>query len=78
VNFYQAFVDGDRWKLYLRGVGTTVEVTILALVLGVVLGVLVAVIRTSHDQQRPGGATRCWALPTCCARSTPRSSAARP
>ena len=29
-------------------------VTALALVLGVVLGVIVAIVRTAHDQQRPG------------------------
>ena len=54
LKFYQAFVDGDRWKLYLRGVGTTIEVTFFALLLGVLLGVLVAVVRTTHDQQRLG------------------------
>lgn len=54
VGFYKAFLDGSRWKLYLKGVGTTIEVTLLALLMGIVLGVLVAVVRTSHDQQRPG------------------------
>ena len=54
LKFYQAFVGGDRWKLYLRGVGTTIEVTFFALLLGVLLGVLVAVVRTTHDQQRLG------------------------
>lgn len=54
VDFYKAFFEGGRWKLYLRGVFTTLEVTILALLLGVLLGVLVAVIRTAHDQQRRG------------------------
>ncbi len=54
VNFYRAFVAGDRWKLYLSGVGTTLKVTIFALLMGTLLGVLVAVIRTAHDQQRPG------------------------
>lgn len=53
-NFYKAFCEGGRWKLYLDGVLSTLEVTILALAMGVVLGVLVAVVRTSHDQQRPG------------------------
>jgi len=53
-DFYQSFVEGDRWLLYLKGLGTTFEVTILALVIGVVLGVLVAVVRTMHDQQRTG------------------------
>lgn len=54
VDFYKAFVDGDRWKLYVKGVLTTLEVTVLALLLGIALGVLVAVIRTAHDQQRAG------------------------
>lgn len=54
VGFYRAFIDGARWKLYLSGVVTTLEVTILALLMGCILGVVVAVIRTAHDQQRPG------------------------
>ncbi len=49
-----AFLEGDRWRLYLEGLATTLELTVVALVVGVVLGVLVAVIRTAHDQQRPG------------------------
>ena len=54
VLFYQAFLDADRWKQYLNGVGTTLVVTAMALAMGVALGVIVAVIRTSHAQQRPG------------------------
>ena len=54
VYFYQAFVEADRWKQYLSGVGRTLYVTALALILGVILGVIVAVVRTAHDQQRPG------------------------
>ena len=54
VYFYQAFVEKDRWQQYLNGVGTTLYVTVMALILGIALGVLVAVVRTAHDQQRPG------------------------
>ena len=54
VYFYQAFIENDRYLQYLNGVGTTLLVTAMALALGIVLGVLVAVIRTAHDQQRPG------------------------
>ena len=39
--FYTAFLEGDRWKLYLQGVAS-------------LLGLVVAVIRTAHDQQRLG------------------------
>ena len=52
--FNQAFIAGDRWRLYLKGLLSTIELTVFALVLGVVLGVLVAVIRSAHDQQRLG------------------------
>ncbi|MBQ2383259.1 MAG: amino acid ABC transporter permease [Oscillospiraceae bacterium] len=54
VKFFQAFIEGDRWKQYLSGVGTTLYVTALALVMGIALGVVVAMVRTAHDQQRPG------------------------
>ena len=54
VRFYQAFLENDRWQQYLKGAGTTLYVTAIALCIGVALGVLVAVIRTAHDQQRPG------------------------
>ncbi len=54
VGVYKAFIEGDRWQLYLKGVGITLQVTVMALVLGVVLGVAVAIIRAAHDQQRPG------------------------
>ena len=53
-DFYQSFVEGDRWLLYFKGLGTTFQITIAALILGVILGILVAVVRTSHDQQRVG------------------------
>ena len=54
VKFYQAFIEGNRWKQYLEGVGTTLMVTALALIIGILLGVLVAMVRTAHDQQRAG------------------------
>ena len=54
MKFYRAWFEGDRWKQYLQGMATTIEVTVIALIIGVILGVLVAVVRTAHDQQRPG------------------------
>ena len=54
VKFYQAFIESDRWMQYIKGVGTTLYVTAMALVIGIVLGIIVAVIRTAHDQQRAG------------------------
>ena len=51
---HKAFIEGNRWKLYLQGLGTTLEMTVIALILGVILGLVVAVVRTAHDQQRLG------------------------
>ena len=52
--FYQAFLESSRWTQYLKGVGTTLLVTAMALVIGICLGVVVSLIRTANDQQRPG------------------------
>ena len=54
MKFYKAWFYEDRWTMYFDGLVTTVQVTIMALIIGVVLGVVVALIRTAHDQQRPG------------------------
>lgn len=53
VKFWQAFVEADRWKQYLIGVGTTLYVTAMALAIGIAIGIIMAVIRTTHDQTRP-------------------------
>ncbi len=53
-DFNICFVDDDRWLLYLKGLGTTLQLTLLALLLGIVLGVFIAVIRSAHDQQQLG------------------------
>ncbi len=54
VYFYQAFIYKDRWQQYLNGVTRTLWVTAIALLIGVFLGLIVAIVRTAHDQQRPG------------------------
>ena len=50
--FYQAFIFQDRYLQYIKGVGTTLLVTALALTMGVLIGTIVAVTRTAHDQAR--------------------------
>lgn len=51
--FYQTFIEGDRWYIYFaKGLGTTLKVTVGALILGVVIGVCIAIIRSAYDSQR--------------------------
>lgn len=54
LKFYNAWFYQDRWMSYFKGLGTTIQVTVIALILGVVLGLLVSTVCTAHDQQRPG------------------------
>lgn len=51
-DFYQTFIEKDRWMQFLKGLGVTIEVALLALVLGIIIGVIVAIIRSTHDQRR--------------------------
>lgn len=54
MRFYRAWFEADRWQSYFVGLSTTLKVTVIALIFGVILGVLVAMVRTAHDQRRPG------------------------
>ena len=43
-----AFITGDRRKLYLEGLGITMEVSFFAAIIGIVIGTLVAFMRLSR------------------------------
>ena len=51
LGLYQTVILDDNYQYFIKGLGTTLTVTIFALVLGVILGVIVAVIRSAYDQQ---------------------------
>lgn len=42
-----AFLTGDRWKLYLKGLGVTMEVALFAAVIGICIGTLLAFMKLS-------------------------------
>jgi polar amino acid transport system permease protein/polar amino acid transport system substrate-binding protein len=45
--FTVAFIEGDRWKLYLSGLGVTLQVSLFAAVLGMAIGTAIAFMRLS-------------------------------
>lgn len=49
---YQTFIEDNRWRYFVKGIGITLEVTIFALLVGVLLGVTVAVIRAANAAKR--------------------------
>ncbi len=45
--FDAAFISGDRWKLYLSGLGVTLEVAFFAAILGMIIGTILAFMKLS-------------------------------
>lgn len=42
-----AFITADRWKLYIKGLGITVEVALFAALIGIVIGTILAFMKLS-------------------------------
>ena len=49
------FIEEQRYMYIVKGLRTTIIVTLLALLLGLIIGILVAVVRTAHDQMGKKG-----------------------
>ncbi len=45
--FVAAFITGDRWKLYIQGLGITIEIALFAAVIGILIGSLMALMKLS-------------------------------
>lgn len=50
--FHAAFIEKERWKLLLNGLGNTLTVTFFAVLIGIALGAVIAIIRTAWDSNR--------------------------
>lgn len=48
--FYQAFIQDNRWEYITDGLIVTLEVTFFAVLIGIVLGFLLAIIRAAHEK----------------------------
>ena len=53
-DFILNFVQGNRWRYLLNGLGTTLIITLLACLLGVVIGVVIAMVRSTYDKTAEG------------------------
>ena len=50
--FVLNFIEKDRWKYLVNGLGTTLKITIGALIIGAVLGAIIAIVRATWDKNR--------------------------
>ena len=57
--FEAAFITGDRWKLYIGGLGVTIEIAFFAALLGLVIGTVAALMKLSV---RKNGKKTIWAI----------------
>ena len=53
--FVLNFIEGDRWKLLVNGLGVTLKITLIAMGLGIVIGVILATIRSTYDLTKDDG-----------------------
>lgn len=49
--FYKAFIKSDRWQLYLKGLGSTLEVTLFAALLGLLLGTVACLFNMQRSRR---------------------------
>ncbi|MCQ2531062.1 MAG: amino acid ABC transporter permease, partial [Lachnospiraceae bacterium] len=49
-DFSLNFIEGDRWKWILEGLGNTIIITVFALIIGVVVGIIIAAVRSTYDK----------------------------
>ena len=53
-DFILNFVQGNRWRYLLNGLGTTLLITLLACLLGIAIGVVIAMVRSTYDKTADG------------------------
>ena len=49
-DFITCFIEKDRWKYIVEGLGNTLKIALVAVLIGVVIGTVVAIIRSTHDK----------------------------
>lgn len=50
--FILNFINSDRWKSLLQGLGVTLQITLFAVLIGIVIGIIVASIRSTYDKNK--------------------------
>ena len=50
--FHLNFIEDNRWKWLVQGLGDTLLITFVAVLIGIVIGVVVASVRSTYDKNR--------------------------
>lgn len=46
------FIEGDKWKWLLEGLGNTLLITLFAVLIGIAIGIIVATVRSTYDKNK--------------------------
>ena len=49
-DFILCFIEEERWRYLVSGLGNTLRITSLAVLMGIAIGIVVAIIRASYDK----------------------------
>lgn len=49
-SFEVCFLEKNRWKYLVSGLGNTLKITFFALIIGTIIGIIIAIIRSSYDK----------------------------
>ena len=49
--FFKAFIKNNRWQLYVKGLGNTLEVTLFAALLGLLLGTAACLLNMQRTKE---------------------------
>ena len=49
-DFVLCFIEEERWRYLVTGLGNTLRITSLAVLMGIAIGIIVAIIRSSYDK----------------------------
>lgn len=52
MQFVQNFIEKDRWRYLVDGLGNTLKVTLGAVILGIILGIVLAIIRSTFEKNK--------------------------
>ncbi len=50
--FNHNFIEGERWRWVLEGLGNTLTITFFALLMGIVIAIVIAAVRSTYDKNK--------------------------
>ena len=50
-SFHSTFIEGSRYKLFISGLGVTLNISVFAILIGILFGIIIALVRLSRNNK---------------------------